>query len=263
MSVTRAIILAAGRGSRMHALTADRPKCLVELAGRPLLHWQLDALHDGGIREVLVVRGYLGHKLVGDFQTLDNPDWEHSNMVTTLGKADHWLRQAPTLVAYSDILYRQEHISALAQAKGDLAMTYDTDWEALWRLRFQDPLSDAETFVQHDGFLKEIGSRSTRISDIQGQYMGLLKLTPAGWDRVHGLLSERGQEAVAKLDVTALFRLLLEQGMEIVTVPVQGGWCEADSMDDLRAYAQALTDNKHQNSRWSHDWRIDPTSKEF
>jgi choline kinase len=56
--IERALILSAGKGSRLLPLTADLPKCLLELSGRPLLEWQLDALFDAGIREMVVVVGF-------------------------------------------------------------------------------------------------------------------------------------------------------------------------------------------------------------
>jgi len=56
--VERAVILSAGKGSRLLPLTAERPKCLIELAGKTLLEWQLDALAAGGIRDVAVVTGF-------------------------------------------------------------------------------------------------------------------------------------------------------------------------------------------------------------
>jgi NDP-sugar pyrophosphorylase family protein len=48
MSFERAVILSAGKGSRLLPLTEDRPKCLLEFSGRTLLEWQLDALRAGG-----------------------------------------------------------------------------------------------------------------------------------------------------------------------------------------------------------------------
>lgn len=54
----RAIILSAGQGSRLGALTRDRPKCLIEFAGRTLLDWQLDHLADAGVTEAVVVTGF-------------------------------------------------------------------------------------------------------------------------------------------------------------------------------------------------------------
>ncbi|HEV2746728.1 MAG TPA: NTP transferase domain-containing protein, partial [Allosphingosinicella sp.] len=58
MPIDKAIILSAGKGSRLLPLTAERPKCLIELSGKPLLEWQLDALAASGIREAVVVTGF-------------------------------------------------------------------------------------------------------------------------------------------------------------------------------------------------------------
>ena len=55
---TSAVVLAAGRGSRLGALTNERPKCLVSVAGRTILEWQMSALSACGVNDVLVVTGY-------------------------------------------------------------------------------------------------------------------------------------------------------------------------------------------------------------
>jgi choline kinase len=57
------VILAAGRGSRMGSVGDDRPKCLVELEGRPLLDRQIAALRRGGANEIGIVRGYRAEML--------------------------------------------------------------------------------------------------------------------------------------------------------------------------------------------------------
>jgi choline kinase len=56
--VSKAIILSAGKGSRLLPLTADRPKCLIEMSGRTLLDWQLDSLLAAGVQEIVVVAGF-------------------------------------------------------------------------------------------------------------------------------------------------------------------------------------------------------------
>jgi choline kinase len=58
MPIEKAILLSAGKGSRLHPLTNDRPKCLIEFSGKSLLEWQLDALQAAGIAEVAVVTGF-------------------------------------------------------------------------------------------------------------------------------------------------------------------------------------------------------------
>jgi L-glutamine-phosphate cytidylyltransferase len=249
----RALILAAGRGSRMRSLTRHRPKCLVPFAGRPLLHWQLAALRAAGLDQIAIVGGYLREALVAPGCThLDNPRWAQTNMVATLACADAWLRADSCIVSYADIVYHPNHIRALARVLGDIAITYDRLWKQLWIERFNDPLGDAETFRRAaDGTLTEIGGRAESLQAIEGQYMGLLRFTPASWARIRGWLEALPPAARDRLDMTGLLRRLLAQGTRIDTVPVEGRWCEVDSDEDLALYESRLNDLKP----WRHDWR--------
>ncbi|HCR13618.1 MAG TPA: phosphocholine cytidylyltransferase family protein [Solidesulfovibrio sp.] len=250
-----AIILAAGRGSRMQKLTETRHKSQVKIGGRTLLDWQTGALRAAGIDRVVVVRGYLGESLQGEFETVDNPRWDVSNMVVTLTCAEAFLSSAPCLVSYSDIVYRSEHVRHLLEAGGDIRLTYDREWEALWSLRFPDPLSDAETFDAKGGRLREIGGSPASRDEVKGQYMGLLYFTPKGWASVREFLDGLSSDAIDRLDMTALLRRLLERGASITAVPIAGGWCEIDSEGDLRAYEDMLALADRKGKPWTHDFR--------
>jgi len=234
----KAIILAAGRGSRMGGATADQPKCLTPLHGRTLLDWQLEALRGAGIESIGLVRGYMGEKLARDgLRTFDNPRWAETNMVVSLACASAWLSCDVCLVSYSDIVYPAATVRALAAAESDIAITYYKDWRRLWEVRFRDPLSDAETFRLDDsGRLLDIGTRPRNLDEVQGQYMGLLRFTPRGWQWVEEALA--GVEALQrdKLDMTSLLRMLLARGHPIAAVPVQEPWYEVDSQTDLELY---------------------------
>ena len=100
----KAIILAAGRGSRMKDLTEDKPKCLVKLHGKSLLDSQLQALSDAGIAEIAIVTGYKRELLAnrGLFE-FHNSRWAETNMVSSLACAQEWLETEPCIVSYSDI----------------------------------------------------------------------------------------------------------------------------------------------------------------
>src|SRR5688500_3719209 len=104
-----AIILAAGRGSRMESLTAELPKCMTRLANRPLLEWQLAALREGGARRVAVVAGYKAESFdaycrqPSQIIRFLNPRWADTNMVMSLAAAGEWLKHRTCLVSYSDI----------------------------------------------------------------------------------------------------------------------------------------------------------------
>jgi L-glutamine-phosphate cytidylyltransferase len=252
----QAIILAAGRGSRMGDVTADKPKCLAVLAGKALLEWQLAALDSAGMRSIAVVGGYRKDLLTSKrYRLLDNPDWATTNMVGTLRCASALLREAPTLVSYSDIVYRPDRVEALAAAKADIAISYDTKWQSLWRARFADPLADAETFREDNGWLTTIGERAKRMEDIQGQYIGLLKFTPAGWSQIEQVLSTLAFDEQRRIDMTNLLRVLLVRGIRVRCVAGAGAWCEVDNSADLQMYERVLNDNDRAGTRWDHDWR--------
>lgn len=239
----KAVILAAGRGSRMGGLTEDRPKCLIELGGRPLIDWQMDALTRAGIREIGVVRGYQGDRLSGHgVRRFDNPRWADSNMVVSLLAADEWLTEAPVVVSYADIVYGAATIRALLAApSAPITLSYDPDWLWLWRQRFPDPLSDAESFRLDGGRIVDIGRRVGDLREIEGQYMGLIRFQSEGWRAVRDLLGAIPLGEVDRLDMTSLLRHLIEQGTEVRGVAAVGRWGEVDSVSDLRLYETLLS----------------------
>jgi choline kinase len=119
-----------------------------------------------------------------------------------------------------------------------LVVSYDRAWCGLWTRRFADPLADAETFrINAAGQLLEIGGRTARIEDIEGQYMGLLKFTPPAWSAVEILLGTLAAAIRDRLDMTGLLRrLLAEKKLPISTFGTAGQWGEIDNPEDVALY---------------------------
>jgi choline kinase len=235
----RAVILAAGRGSRMQNETDDMPKCLVELGGKPLIEWQIMALKDAGISDISVVTGYRGEMLAQyELVNFHNSRWYETNMVSSLLCARDWMVSESTIISYSDIFYRSEAVQSIMNTPNEIAISYDPNWLELWKSRFQNPLDDAETFMVDDaGNLIEIGNRALTTTQIQGQYMGLLKFTAMGWGVVDNFLSKLTQFEVDNLQMTHLLQEILNSRlMPISAVPYEGIWGEIDSKLDLEIY---------------------------
>jgi len=239
----RAVILAAGRGSRMGDLCEERPKCLVELEGASLIARQIIALRRGGASEIGAVRGYRAEMI--DFSGLTffaNERWAETNMVMSLVAAAPWLRSGPVIISYADIFYRSDVVLGLAAAPGHLVIGFDSAWRRLWTRRFADPLADAETFrIDDAGKLLEIGGKTRQAEDIMGQYMGLLKFTPPAWGVVERLLGTLDPAVRDRLDVTGLLRRLLqEKTLPISTFATDGQWGEIDNPGDLALYQEMI-----------------------
>jgi choline kinase len=239
----KAIILAAGRGSRMRQLTDDRPKCLVELGGKALLDLQIDALRKAGIREISVVTGYMRESILsrGLFE-FNNSNWAATNMVSSLACAQQWLQAEPCIVSYSDIFYDASAIESLMSSSSNIAVTYDPNWLEIWERRFEDPLIDAETFrLNSDNTLLEIGNKPKSLQEVEGQYMGLLRFTPKGWDEVLRILAILSPEERNRIHMTGTLQKIIDAGrLSIEAIPYGHSWGEVDSAEDLMAYQKSI-----------------------
>lgn len=235
----KAIILAAGRGSRMKNLTDERPKCLIKLNGATLLSRQIRALRIGGATEIAIVTGYLREMLADQAdREFHNPAWAETNMVSSLATAAEWLQEAPCIVSYSDIFYDADAVRQLVESSTPLAIAFDPNWEDLWTRRFGDPLLDAETFrISADGDILEIGNRPSKLEEIDGQFMGLLRFTPESWHVLDKMRMTLPKKARDKLDMTGALQRIIEMGnLRVKGIRFVGCWGEVDNARDLSAY---------------------------
>jgi len=232
----KAIILAAGRGSRMKELTDDKPKCMVKFKGRELLDWQVESLKKSGISEIGIVTGYQKDKIIHKDLSyfIENEQWQNSNMVFSLFCAKGWFQNSDFIVSYSDIFYTADAVKKLINSDYDIAITFDKNFTNLWQQRLDDPLSDLESFkIDKNGFLTQIGKKANSLDEIEGQFMGLLKFTANGWKKAEKILSKYD---IKKLDCTSALQILIENQIKIKAVGIDDMWGEVDNYNDLKLY---------------------------
>ena len=241
---TCAIILAAGQGTRLRPYTDDKPKCLVNLAGHPLLQHQVAALRAAGIETIGVVTGYYSQKIESlGHRTFYNGDYANTNMVASAMCAEAWLRgDDDVLLCYGDIVYEPHIIRKLMNCDAQLSTTVDQSWESLWRLRQEDPLNDAETMkVDEQGRILEIGKKPGSLADIDAQYMGLIRIRAdfaqrffTIYDSLERHTSYDGKDW-ANMYMTTYLQLLI-QHTPLTAVSVEGGWLEVDTVEDIELF---------------------------
>ncbi len=241
----RAIILAAGQGTRLRPLTDHRPKCLVELCGVSLLDRQARALRSAHVEDLLVVGGYRADSIeTRGYQVVRNHRYEQTNMVASLFSAASCLDgNDDVLIAYGDIVYEPRVLAAVMECDAAIALAVDLDWRRYWSLRFDDPLADAETLRLDDaGHVVEIGKKPDGYERIQAQYLGLIRVRA---DRASALRKvyaamDRGAEYDGKdfenMYMTSFLQYLIDIGWPVLAAPVEGGWLEVDSTSDLDLY---------------------------
>ena len=116
------IVLAAGRGTRLRPLTEDRPKCAVEIGGRSILDWQVEAAAASGMADVVVVGGHGIDRLRSrpDIRLLENEAFATTNMVATLARAESAFGTG-FVMSYGDIVYEHgvlEQLLRVSSAPG-------------------------------------------------------------------------------------------------------------------------------------------------
>lgn len=236
----KAIILAAGEGSRLRPYTEDRPKCLVEVDGVSLLDRQLAVLASEAIEPVILIGGYRVEMLQRPgIELRTNPRYAETNMVWTLFCAEDDL-EGEILLCYGDIVYSREILQKVLQSNADVAVAIDLDWESYWRARNEDPLDDAETLkMSADGLLLEIGQKAQSLAEIEGQYMGLMKFSAQGVKLLkqtfHAAMEtgQLGGKPVENAYMTDLLQAMINLQYGLQAVLVHGGWVEVDTVSDL------------------------------
>ncbi|MCR5885729.1 phosphocholine cytidylyltransferase family protein [Rhizobacter sp. J219] len=247
--MTRAVILAAGEGTRLRPLTEQLPKALVPFAGATLLDRQLDVLGRAGITDVSVVTGHARVAFWGrGLRLFDNPAYASTNMVASLRCAAAVFDGAEDVViAYGDIVYEPRVLQTLLDRDAPIAVVVDLGWERLWRLRMDDPLSDAETMkLDAQGRIVELGRKPRSLDDIQGQYIGLVKVGRGFASRFFsiydGMVAGSVQDGrpKEKMYMTSYLQAHIDAAVPVLAAKVTNGWLELDSTQDLQRYERAL-----------------------
>jgi L-glutamine-phosphate cytidylyltransferase len=233
----RAIILAAGRGSRLKDLTKNKPKSFLKIKNRRMIDYQIEGLKKNGIKDIAAVVGYkkeMFRKL--KIKLFNNKNWESTNMVYSLFKANSWLSKYDCIICYGDIFYDNKIITKLIQKQSQFTLPSNKNWKRDWELRYKNPLSDLETFkIDKNQILKEIGNKPKKYSEIQGQFMGLIKLNKHTSRRLIKIYDNFSQDLKNNLQFTHFLDICVRKfKIKIDTFSVKDYWFELDNKTDLK-----------------------------
>lgn len=225
MSRIRAVILAAGVGSRLGESTANTPKCLVAIGGKPLIKHQLEALADHGIGPVLVVLGYQAEavqKALGEgAEYVINSRYAQTNSLYSLWLAREWVR-APFLLLNCDLLFHPDVLDRLLAQDGS-ALAYDS---TSYGGREQTKVAIRQGRVLDLG--KDMPSRAAR-----GESLGMLKFdadgTKALFESVEALIEQDHEQSWVIEATRAACSTVTIHAVNVAGLP----WAEVDFPYDL------------------------------
>lgn len=248
----KAIILAAGEGSRLDKICEGKPKCLVGIEENTLLEIQINTLHACGIEDIIVVRGYKGHMInIPGLKYYENPDYSSTNMLHSLLCAREDLK-GDTLILYSDILYEEQVVKRLIESTHDIAAGVMVNWKEAIRQRDTVALEELEmVYFDSENRIRQIGKKCKEEYETQGQFIGMIKCSNRGteiikknYDRLkkHYCGQSFGQaDGFEKAWLTDLLQDITDLGVVLHCVIIERGWMEIDTPED---YDRAVTDTQ-------------------
>lgn len=237
----RAIILAATRGAELDGLTLDKPKCMLDIRGEPLLARLTAALGRAGITETIVVGGYQDQAItVPGISLFRNHAYATTGEVASLACAISHLR-GDCLICYGDILCRDFVLTLLLQANEPIVVVVDAcngdmpernrsrlkDWAICSTPYSNDPLDARPVFLQ--GLL-----RVDIPNNAQGEFVGLIKVNAEGARTVRAEVEAMQQDGTARqASLPDLLNRLIKKDLPISVLYIAGHWLDVNDVYDL------------------------------
>ena len=232
----KAIILSAGQGKRLMPLTAEQPKCLIDLSGRSLLEWQLRGLAAAGVGEAVIVTGFRANRVEAalaamdlsgiHIRTLFNPFYALADNTASCWVARHEM-QGDFLILNGDTLFEPEIARRLlTDAKAPITVTIDAkdDYDA----------DDMKVRTDAAGRLLDIG-KTLPLDIVNGESIGFLRFNAEGGRAFVAEVEQtlRSPEGLRRWYLSVI-DTLAKRDVNVGTVSIQGlEWGEMDFPDDV------------------------------
>jgi phosphoenolpyruvate phosphomutase len=241
-----ALVLAASRGAGLEAVTTDRPKVMLPVAGKPLLRWLVDGFKEQGINDITVVGGYRTDAIdTAGIKLVVNERYAKTGELASLACAADRL-QANTVVSYGDLLFRNYILRDLVESEAEFSVVVDSSQTQSANQSVRDfahcSADDNRDLFGQKVFLQRVSSDPQAP---QGRWIGLLNVRGAGREHLQKTLAQLGTRAdFDTLDMPALLNALIEDGAKIEVQYVHGHWRGVNDLEDFRragdfAHAQA------------------------
>lgn len=228
---TKALILAAGLGTRLAPITNDRPKSLVPVNGKPILIKQIENLHKNGITDITIISGYLAsileetvHKSFPDVKIIESVNYATTNNMYSAYLGKDMLEDNKFLMMNADVYFDSSVITKLLECDAENAIVTDIG-------RY---IEESMKVIERDGKLVEI-SKSVKEEDALGASIDVYKFSKEGgkafFDKCEEYIEKKKE--LKMWSEVALNDILAE--IDFKACPLDGRWLEIDNHDDLYA----------------------------
>jgi phosphoenolpyruvate phosphomutase len=233
-----AVVLAASRGSGLEAMTAERPKVMLPIAGKPLLRWLVDGFKKENINDITVVGGYRADAIdTAGIKLVVNKHYAESGELSSLACAVESL-DSDAVISYGDLLFRSYVLRDLVESKADFSVVVDSLMTGSSNRTVRDfaycSRGDDRGLFGTPVLLERVTSAADPERAPHGRWIGLLNVSRAGLGKLKATMKALGSEnRFEALDMPALLNALIAGGSKIEVLYVHGHWRGVNDLDDL------------------------------
>ncbi|NEO68037.1 phosphoenolpyruvate mutase [Moorena sp. SIO3H5] len=237
----RTILLAASRGIELGQFTKDKPKCMVDLHGQPLLSRIVEEHHSVGIQDITVVRGYKKDVVnLPGLDYVDNDDYDTTGELVSLSQGLQELPQdgQDWIIGYGDVLFKKYILQMLLGVDHDFVVIIDSSQHRQTQQIRPDYVAcslpdSTQAFYQHVD-LQQISDQLPE-GEICGRWTGLLKVSQQGQQKLQDTLNTLLQSEQMRQQgrMPTLINELISHGHRVHVLYIKGHWLDIDQVEDL------------------------------
>ena len=233
----KAVILAAGQGTRIRSVHGEHPKCLIEVDNTTILDHQLDSLSLAGIRDVAIVVGYEKEQIIDHVMNrrtnnrqrihfIENPAFAISNNIYSLWLALEWLRGDSFIVLNADVIFDADILDIAVRSEVPISMIVDPSWR-----------DETMKVIIHGDRVLQMSKKISR-ERFSGTYIGITVFSKTiqsrFFDKMGTLISAGRVNDFFNIAVQEL----VDEGVHVGYTSTDGlAWAEIDDPTDL-SFAQ-------------------------
>ena len=245
-----AVVIAASKGEQLQHLTKNKPKCMLDIHGKPLLERLTSTLKKDNIGKITVVSGYKSKAIeselnLSNVNIIVNKEYNKNNELYSLYKAASEIKEN-CIISYGDIIFRKYILDALLSFENDIVIVVD----ALFKKKKKDyekdlvicdrPFTGNYLLEKKPASLKCICLDEKKCK-VDGQWIGLIKTNIKGSEIIKDelkILSK--QKKFNSLTIPDLFNSLIKKKKKISVLYIAGQWLNINDVFDL-AEARKVT----------------------
>ena len=239
------IIIAAGSSTRLESEMIDIPKGLLKINDKSSIEIQLDLFKKNQLSDITIITGPDRQKFnLKNVNYIHDNEFQNHDVLCSLMKSKSIMNDK-VLTSYSDIIFDENILCSMLDFKGDIGIAVDLDWEKKYLNRTQHPKSEADNVLIENHRVLKIKKNIKKSKSTQnlGEFVGLMKLSKKGAkifvEKFNNLIKfHEGKfhnaPSIKKAYLTDMLQELIDSGIVVEPIIINGKWCEIDTLQDLQ-----------------------------